>query len=128
MKQLFSALILGCGLVAAQANAACDYPVAPGKFPDGTLATKDEMLAAKKSGREVQRRTWTPTSAASSPSSTRKVAGMPNDHARAEGGNGEACRTRSRTRPSKEVTDVTERFNEQLRAWKAKNVPEKKTS
>ena len=28
----------------------------------------------------------------------------------------------------KEVTDVTARFNEQLRAWKSKNVPEKKTS
>ena len=28
----------------------------------------------------------------------------------------------------KEVTDVTERFNEQLRAWKAKNVVEKKPS
>ena len=27
-----------------------------------------------------------------------------------------------------EVTAVTERFNEQLRAWKAKNVPEKKPS
>ena len=28
----------------------------------------------------------------------------------------------------KEVTDVTERFNEQLRAWKAKNAAEKKSS
>jgi hypothetical protein len=28
----------------------------------------------------------------------------------------------------KEVTDVTERFNEQLRAWKAKNTAEKKPS
>jgi hypothetical protein len=27
-----------------------------------------------------------------------------------------------------EVTAVTDRFNEQLRAWKAKNAPEKKTS
>jgi hypothetical protein len=48
MKQLLSALILGCGLATAQANAACDYPVAPGKFPDGTQATKEEMLAGKK--------------------------------------------------------------------------------
>ena len=31
MKHLFSALILAGGLAAAQANAACDYPVAPGK-------------------------------------------------------------------------------------------------
>jgi len=48
MKQLLSALILGCGLAAAQANAACDLPVAPGKFPDGKVATKEEMLAGKK--------------------------------------------------------------------------------
>jgi hypothetical protein len=48
MKQLLSALILGCGLAAAQANAACDYPAAPGQFPDGTQATKEEMLAGKK--------------------------------------------------------------------------------
>ena len=48
MKQLLSALILGCGLATAQANAACDYPAAPGKFPDGTQATKEEMLAGKK--------------------------------------------------------------------------------
>ena len=48
MKQLFSALILGCGLAAAHANAACDYPAAPGKFPDGSQATKEEMIAGKK--------------------------------------------------------------------------------
>ena len=48
MKHFVSALILGCGLVAAQANAACDYPVAPGNFPDGTQASKEEMLAGKK--------------------------------------------------------------------------------
>jgi hypothetical protein len=48
MKQLFGALILACGLAAAQANAACDYPAAPGKFPDGKTATKEELLAGKK--------------------------------------------------------------------------------
>ena len=48
MKHYFSALISGGGLAAAQAHAACDYPVAPGKFPDGNQATKDEMLAAKR--------------------------------------------------------------------------------
>ena len=71
MKQLFTALILAGGLAAAQANAACDYPVAPGKFPDGNQATKDEMLAAKpRSGSTT--RTWTPTSTASRASTTRR--------------------------------------------------------
>src|SRR5690349_927443 len=49
MKQLLSALVVGCGLAAAQAHAACDYPIAPGKFPDGSVATKEEMLEAKRS-------------------------------------------------------------------------------
>ena len=44
--QLLAALILAGGF-ALQANAACDYPVAPGKFPDGSHATLDEMKAAK---------------------------------------------------------------------------------
>lgn len=48
MKQLFGALILACGLAATQANAACDYPVAPGQFPDGNTASKEELLAGKK--------------------------------------------------------------------------------
>ena len=57
-----------------------------------------------------------------------KVAASP-DYARARrAAKWRRCRTRSTTRPSKEVTDVTERFNEQLRAWKAKNVAEKKPS
>jgi len=47
MKHYITALILAGGLAAAQANAACNYPVAPGKFPDGNQASKDEMLAAK---------------------------------------------------------------------------------
>src|SRR5262245_30069091 len=46
--QVLTALILAGGLAAAQANAGCDYPVAPGKFPDGSQASKEEMLAAKK--------------------------------------------------------------------------------
>src|SRR6188768_902425 len=52
MKHYITALILAGGLAASQAHAACNYPVAPGKFPDGNQASKDEMLAAK--GQVVQ--------------------------------------------------------------------------
>jgi hypothetical protein len=48
MKKYLTALILAGGFAAAQSHAACDYPVAPGKFPDGSQASKEEMLAAKK--------------------------------------------------------------------------------
>src|SRR3954468_9483344 len=46
--QFLAAIVLASGF-AMQANAACDYPVAPGKFPDGTQASLDEMKAAKAS-------------------------------------------------------------------------------
>ena len=40
----------------------------------------------------------------------------------------EKVQNQKQTAALEEVTAVTERFNEQLRAWKAKNVPEKKPS
>ena len=49
MKKMFSAaLLIGAAFVVQQANAACDYPVAPGKIPDGSVASREEMLASKK--------------------------------------------------------------------------------
>ena len=49
MKHQFLAAVVLVGGFAMQANAACDYPVAPGKFPDGSQASLDEMKAAKAS-------------------------------------------------------------------------------
>ena len=125
MKQLFSALVVAGGLAAAQANAACPYPVAPGKFPDGSVATKEEMLAAKqqvvKYNTDIDAylgciKTEYDAKLASSADAT---AEQKDKMARDQDEKHNAA--------VKEVTDVTDRFNEQLRAWKAKNA-EKKTS
>ena len=126
MKQFVSALILGCGLVAAQAQAACDYPAAPGKFPDGTQASKDEMLTAKKSVVKYNDDMTAYLTCIKSEFDT-KVAGMTNvtPEQKAEM---EKVQNQKQAAALEEVTAVTDRFNEQLRAWKAKNVPEKKPS
>jgi len=126
MKQFVSALILGCGLAAAQANAACDYPTAPGKFPDGTQASKDEMLTAKKSVVKYNDDMTAYLSCIKGEFDT-KVAGMSNitPEQKAEM---EKVQNQKQAAALEEVTAVTDRFNEQLRAWKAKNVPEKKPS
>lgn len=42
---LASSLVVAALAFAAQASAACTYPKAPEKFPDGSKATKEEMLA-----------------------------------------------------------------------------------
>lgn len=128
MKQLFGALILVCGLSAAQANAACDYPAAPGKFPDGTQATKEEMLAAKKLVVKYDSDVTAYLTCIQSEFNT-KVALMDKDKTTPEQ-KAEMARLQDQKQSAaiEEVRAVTERFNEQLRTWKAKNVPEKKPS
>jgi len=48
MKALASLLIVAAALVSSHAYAACVYPKAPDKLPDGATATKEEMIAAQK--------------------------------------------------------------------------------
>ena len=126
MKQLISALILVCGLAATQAQAACDYPVAPGKFPDGTQATKEEMLGAKKSvvKYNADMEAYLICIKAEFES---KVGGIANITPEQKS-EMERVQNQKQSAALEEVTSVTERFNEQLRAWKAKAAAEKKPS
>ena len=126
MKHYVTALVLAGGLAAAQANAACNYPTPPGKFPDGSVASKEEMLAAKKLVVQYNAdmdsylgclKTEFDAQAAANPSATQE---QKDKLAKDQDEKHNAA--------VKEVTDVTDRFNEQLRAWKAKNGAEKKTS
>jgi len=127
MKHVFSALIIGAAFAAAQAHAACDYPVAPGAFPDGSLATKEEMLAAK--GQVVKYNTEMDSYLGCIKTEyDASVAALTNP-TKDQLGKLEKTQTQKQDAAIKEVTDVTERFNVQLRAWKAKNTsPEKKPS
>ena len=121
MKHVFSALIVGATFFAAQANAGCDYPTPPGAFPDGSMATKEEMLAAK--GQVVKynsdmdaylgclKQEYDASVAGLTSPSKEQLAKM------------EKTQSDKQDAALKEVTDVTERFNVQLRAWKAKNAP-----
>jgi hypothetical protein len=45
---LASSLAITALVIAAQASAACSYPKTPDKIPDGTKATKEEMIAGMK--------------------------------------------------------------------------------
>jgi hypothetical protein len=48
---LASSLAIAALAFAAQASAACSYPKAPDKIPDGTKASKEEMIAGMKAMR-----------------------------------------------------------------------------
>ena len=126
MKHYLTALILAGGLAAAQANAACEYPVAPGKFPDGNQASKDELLAAKKSVVKYNGEMETYLGCIKAEYDAKVAAETTaTDKQKAEM---QKVQDQKHNAAVEEVTAVTDRFNEQLRAWKAKNPPEKKSS
>lgn len=120
--QLLAAVVLAGGFV-MQANAACDYPVAPGKFPDGNQATLDEMKAAKASVvkynadmetyLECIKTEYDAQVAAKTDATPQQKAEM------------DKVQTQKHNAAVDEVTEVTNRFNEQLRAYKAKTAAEK---
>ena len=126
MKHVFNALLLVGALAGSQTFAACDYPIAPGKFPDGTQATKEEMLTAKHAVEKYNADIETYLGCIQSEfdakiaAQTDATAEQKAEMARVQGQKHNAA--------VDEVTAVAARFNEQLRAWKAKNQAEKKPS
>jgi hypothetical protein len=126
MKTIYSAALLTGAFAISQAQAACTYPIAPGKFPDGTVASRDEMKTAKaqvvKYDADMNsylvciRGEYDAKLARQADASAEQKAEMERMHAQKE----DAALA--------EVQDVVARFNEQLKAWKAKNGAEKKPS
>ena len=127
MKMLFSAAVLLGGTFAVSgAHAACTYPIAPGKFPDGSVASREEIKAAKdlvvKYDADMNtylvciRSEYEARVAARTDATAEQKAEMERMH------------TQKEDAALAEVQDVVARFNEQLNAWKARNAAEKKSS
>ena len=123
--QLLAALVL-IGGFAVQANAACDYPVAPGKFPDGSQASLDEMKAAKASVVKYNADMEAYLQCIKDEYDA-KVA-VQTDATPQQKAEMEKVQNQKHNAAVDEVTEVTNRFNEQLRAYKAKTAAEKKPS
>jgi len=122
MKRYVTILVLACGLAAAQANA-CDYPAKPGKLPNGSSASKDEMLAAKKLVTTYTDEMKVYLECLDK-DTTEKIAALPNatDKEKAD------IQKKTDQKHDAAVTEmmaVTDGFNEQIRAWKAKSAAEK---
>lgn len=121
-RYVLCALILG-GFAASHAMAACEYPTAPGKFPDGSSATLDEMKAAKASvvkyNNDMEaylvciKQEFDAKVAENTSATDKQKAEM------------QRMQDQKHNAAVKEVTEVTERFNEQLRTYKAKAAEKK---
>jgi hypothetical protein len=123
--QILAAVVLACGF-AANANAACDYPVAPGKFPDGGAASLDEMKTAK--GQVVKYNNDMEAYLVCIKSEYEAKLASQTDATKEQKAEMERVQNQKHNAAVDEVTEVTNRFNEQLRAYKAKNATEKKPS
>ncbi len=121
MKKAFL-LMAAAAVFSTTAWADCTYPRAPGKMPDGNAAAREEMLAAKKLVDQYNADMNT------------YLACIKTDYdaALAKGGAGlseeqkqqmAAMYTQKNDAAVDELQGVAERFNEQVRAYRAKNPP-----
>jgi hypothetical protein len=127
MKLLSSVLTLAALYVSSHAYAACVYPKAPDKIPDGATATKDEMIAGQKAVKAYNDDIKSYTEC------------LKNEHADAMKDDAKKPEKERMTKDQKdelekvtvqknnaavdEAQAVTDRFNEQIRAFNAKSKP-----
>ncbi len=127
MKRILAAVaLLGGAFAAHSAQAACTYPIAPGKLPDGSTASREEIKAAKDAVVKYDadmngylvciRSEYEANLAANSEATAQQKSDWERKHAQKEDA------------ALKEVQDVVERFNEQLNVWKTRVAAEKKAS
>jgi hypothetical protein len=116
MKLLFSlAAIL---LVAAPVHAACTYPTAPAKIPDGATATLAEMVAAQKAVKQFDEQINAYTACIK----LEEDAQLKGDKLTAEQKKAiEAQQAQKNNAAVDEDQALADRFNEQIRIFKAKS-------
>jgi hypothetical protein len=121
--KLFAHALLITGTLAASQAFACDYPVAPGKFPDGSAATKDEMVAAHRdvTKYDSDMKAYLECLATEYNAKVEAQKDITPDQKAAM----DKKQTQKEDAAMKEVTDTVARFNEQLKAWHEKNDPKK---
>ena len=118
MKTLYP-LALAAFLAAGQAHAACTYPKAPEKTPDGNTATLEQMLAAQKDVKAFDA-AITAYQSCLEGQFNETVAAQPDmtPEARAEL---EKIRDQKMNAAVDEAQAVADRLNVQIRTWKEKN-------
>jgi hypothetical protein len=113
-------LVLALGAAAA-AHADCTYPRSPDKIPDGSTASKDEMVAAKN---DVSR--YNTEMNAYLDCIKLEIQAIPKDPKmskddKAKADAQEKLLDQKNNAAVDQLQQVASQFNEQLRIWKAKN-------
>jgi hypothetical protein len=114
------AVLLASGV---SAQAACVYPQAPQKLPNGATATKDEMLAAQKSVKEYQAAvegTYLPCLEQEKNAAVAALDANDPEYAKKKAALDEV-QAKKNNAAVDELQAVATRFNEEIKAYSAKN-------
>jgi uncharacterized protein YfkK (UPF0435 family) len=111
-------LVLTLLATAAAAEAACIYPRAPDRVPDGSTATYDEMVAAQKAVKQFNEDIDAYNSCLDLEMATLEQSGS-YDETRLE--ELRAMQAKKNNAAVDEVQALADRFNEQLRIFKARD-------
>ena len=118
MKMLYS-LALAAALAASQAHAACTYPKAPEKIPDGGTSTLEQMLASQKEVKAFDA-AITGYQSCLETQFNDAVAAQPDMTPEARG-ELEKIRDQKMNAAVDEAQAVADRLNTQIRTWREKN-------
>jgi hypothetical protein len=123
MKALYSLAVLAA-LAAGSAHAACSYPKAPDNIPDGNTATLEQMVAAQKAVKQFDQEinAYTACLKLESDNAVAQVDQSEDDPKKKEAQKKELERVQIQKHNAAVEEDeaLAQRFNEQLKVFKAK--------
>ena len=129
MKALRSLTLLAA-LAAGHAYAACTYPTSPTDIPDGNSATLEQMIAAQKAVKQFDQEinAYTACLKLESDAAIAKLDEGSDDAKKKEEQKAELARMQVQKHNAAVEADeaLAQRFNEQLKVFKAKNANNKK--
>lgn len=123
MKAFTTILFLAVALAGGEAYATCSYPQAPDKIPDGNNATLQEMLAAQKVVKDYNDQIKAYTDCLKLEHDTSVASIDPKadpDKAKQQKAELDNVLVKKNDAAVDAATAVTNRFNEQVRIYKAK--------
>ncbi|HTY51526.1 MAG TPA: hypothetical protein VMB48_17705 [Steroidobacteraceae bacterium] len=123
MKTLTTVLVLA-GMAVARAQAGCDYPKAPDNVPNGSTASKAEMLAAARMYRDynAQIKSYTDCLKVEHDAQVAKIdPKLPPDQQAARKAELDKILAQKNDAAVDEATAATDRFNAQIHAYNDKH-------
>jgi hypothetical protein len=124
MKALVAFVLVIAGLAAAPAFATCSYPKAPSNIPDGATATLEQMVAAQKAVKAYNDEIKAYTDCLKLEHDT-AVAKDSDKLTKEQKDEMEKMQVQKNNAAVDEAEQVTARFNEQVKAYKAKSDKDK---